>query len=120
MFIDISGFDLGWLSYLLYLPIFMYPYCPDFCKKCGKEIKGSSFWKFDLKLYCDRCRPNLTKEELAEEKKHMKSFRSLLRDVLPLLGRPLKKGEKPEDVASVLLIDAVVGSRLKKIKKGGE
>jgi len=121
MFIDFSWVDFGWLSgwlsSLSYFPIFLYPDCPDYCKKCGKEIEGSSFWKFSIKLYCNKCRPYLSKEEWKKEREQREGFRSLLKDTLPLLGRPLKKNEKPEETASEMFINAAVGRKIQEDKK---
>ena len=105
-------FDLPTLNnVLLYIlpltPVLAWPICPDFCKLCKKEIKGTSFFPFSLRLYCDDCRLLLNQEELQEEQEHKKSMRKILSQILKALGIEVTDSDV-EEVASKTFLKAVI------------
>jgi len=83
---------------LFFLPFLAYPVCPTYCKRCGKEI--GSFFILSENMYCKECKPLLTDEEKAREKRFSEIVRMLMklntgkRLVLPRHLRQTKGEEK--------------------------
>lgn len=98
----------------------------DHCNKCGNAIKGTSFFSFSCKKYCDECRQYLSEEELAQEAASAQDFTNLLREVEQALGHDCD-GLTDEEVraqASDGFLDAVMKRKQEDIlqtrrKRGG-
>ncbi|OGZ15606.1 MAG: hypothetical protein A3J08_00205 [Candidatus Lloydbacteria bacterium RIFCSPLOWO2_02_FULL_51_11] len=66
--------------------IALWPDCSDPCKKCGKDIEGTSFFVFSVKKYCAECRQELSEKESAQGAAYAQDSMNLLREVEQALG----------------------------------
>lgn len=116
MFFDTPALSNALVCVLPLIPILAYPECPDYCEHCHKEIKGSSFFKFSTKLYCDSCRPFLSQEELEREQNKAQSMKKLLVSVLDIMGVHQATEDNVEEIASGMFLSAIMKRKREQIK----
>ena len=110
MIFDLPALNNVLLYVLPLMPILAWPICPDICERCKKEIKGTSFFTFSLKLYCDDCRPFLSQEELQKEQEHKEGMRGILSQILKASGMEVADGDI-EEVSSKMFLEAIIARK---------
>jgi len=107
MIFNLPTLNNALLYVLPLMPVLAWPTCPDICKHCKKEIKGTSFFIFSLRLYCDDCRLLLNQDELEREQEHKKSMRGILSQILKASGMEVADDDV-EEVSSKLFLKTLV------------